>query len=141
MLKLNKTDLLQNNKFRTSREHLEHIATGWDKKDFFYINVKFWWKNSCHNWMFQWVGVFLAKIPLDGTFLLQLHGCWLNFQLRFHVVKFCISTILSELLGDWEIPSGTLKTIIAMVKLIFLRINGICNSVTIHSLLRQQNLI
>ena len=65
MLKLKNTDLLQNNKFRTSRQQLEHIATGRDKKDIFYINVKFWWKNNCHDWMFLWVGVFLEEDPLE----------------------------------------------------------------------------
>ena len=70
-----------------------------------------------------------------GSFLLQLDGCWRGFQLRVHIVKCCISIISSELLGDRETSSGTLKTI-ALVKLIFLRGKGICDSVTIHSLLR-----
>ena len=76
---------------------------------------------------------FLGKNS-NGSFLLQLDGCWLGFQLRVHIVKCCISIIWSELLGNWEISSGTLKTTIAMVKLIFFRRKDIC--VTIHSLLR-----
>ena len=112
---------------------LEHIATGWDRKDIFLHQCKILVKEYL-----SWVdvsmgGCFLGKNS-NGSFLLQLDGCLLGFQLRAHIVKCCISIIWSELLGNWEISSGTLKTTIAMVKLIFFRRKDIC--VTTHSLLR-----
>ena len=125
---------------RTSREHLEHSYRLRQKNTFFYISVKFWRKNSCHDWMFiwdgQWVGVFLEK-NFHWKILVVTWWLLLGFQLN-HIVKCCISMIFSQLLlGDWEILSGILKTTIALVKLNFLRRKGMCNRVCMHSLLRQ----